>query len=63
MRPLKRKKIKKESAERERQRTSLFIRNLVSHGLTGPEMKMILREIRVRWWEREDVTPGKELRK
>jgi hypothetical protein len=49
--------------EADRDHTARLIRNLAVHGMTGHEMKRILREIRVRWWEKGDESQRKESRR
>jgi len=39
-----------------------FIKSLASHGLTGEEMKRIFKEIRVRWWKKDENRVRKDLR-
>jgi len=46
----------------ERSLDPCFIKNLVSHGLTGEEMKRILKEIRVIWWRNDENCVRKDIR-
>ena len=46
----------------ERSMDPCFIKSLVSHGLTGEEMKRILKEIRVMWWRKDENSVRKDFR-